>query len=284
MGSGLSEIGLVLFTTLAPAGALAFCLVAFNVLQSGQNREELCRASHILIIPLSFAVVGLIASATQLGTPANALNVFNNLGSSPLSNEVLCSVCFLLLAGVYWLVTFYDAVPLSVLRLWLVAAIAAAVFMIGGISLAYGVYTIPLWNSPLVPMGLVLSALVGATVLAACTLRSEGVGCARLMRKVLFAVCLVAIAAETVVCIVQYCSLDGYANAVVAARDLVPAYPLLIAVFALAGATGVVGAARYCAQDSPWSRLKMFICMGAVFVGVFFIRLVFYGLHMTVGF
>ena len=44
-------------------------------------------------------MVGLVASATHLGNPANALYVFLGVGRSPLSTEVFCAVVFLALGG-----------------------------------------------------------------------------------------------------------------------------------------------------------------------------------------
>ena len=57
-------------------------------------------------------MVGLVASATHLGNPSNALYVFLGVGRSPLSTEVFFAVVFLALAGLYWLVRFRRA-PLA---------------------------------------------------------------------------------------------------------------------------------------------------------------------------
>ena len=53
-------------------------------------------------------MVGLVASATHLGNPANALYVFTGVGRCPLSTEVFAAVIFLALAGVYLLYSFVE--------------------------------------------------------------------------------------------------------------------------------------------------------------------------------
>ena len=98
-----SEITLVLFTTLAPSGSVAYLLMGLPVLAGRATGEAAQRLNHFSCVPLGITMVGLIASATHLGNPANALYVFTGVGRSPLSTEVFFAVVFLMLAGVYWL-------------------------------------------------------------------------------------------------------------------------------------------------------------------------------------
>lgn len=71
-------------------------------------------------------MVGLVASATHLGNPANALYVFVGVGRSPLSTEVFCAVVFLALAGVYWLYSFAERPRRGLQRGWMAALIVAS--------------------------------------------------------------------------------------------------------------------------------------------------------------
>ena len=57
--------------------------------------DERKRLSGALLIPFLVTLVGLVASATHLGNPDNALYVFSRVGASPLSNEVCAAVLFL---------------------------------------------------------------------------------------------------------------------------------------------------------------------------------------------
>ena len=97
----LSEITLVLFTTLAPSGAVAYLLMSLPVLSGRAAGDTARRLNQLTCLPLLVAMVGLVASATHLGNPANALYVFTGVGRSPLSTEVFAAVIFLALAGVY---------------------------------------------------------------------------------------------------------------------------------------------------------------------------------------
>ena len=92
--TALSEVTLVLFTTLAPSGAIALVLVAAVLLFPKLESTMQARISMFMCIPLVVTMVGLVASATHLGNPANALYVFLHVGSSPLSNEVVSAVGF----------------------------------------------------------------------------------------------------------------------------------------------------------------------------------------------
>ena len=84
----VNEISLVLFTTLAPSGALAFVLMAIPLFKGGIDDDARGRLSKLLCIPLVVTMVGLVASATHLGNPDNALYVIAGIGRSPLSTEV----------------------------------------------------------------------------------------------------------------------------------------------------------------------------------------------------
>lgn len=161
-----NEITLVLFTTLAPSGAVAYVLmnlpVLFGRVDGGQRRQ----LDKLSCLPLAIAMVGLIASATHLGNPSNALYAFAGVGRSPLSTEVFCAVIFLALAGVYWLYSFAEAPRRRLQRLLLVCIDVAAVCFVVATAYAYDVDTILTWSLPLVPVSLLLNALVGGPVIA----------------------------------------------------------------------------------------------------------------------
>ena len=123
--TALGEITLVLFTTLAPSGVVAFICMGLPVLGRGASVALRQRLNVFLGLPLVVAMVGLVASATHLGNPANALYVFLGVGRSPLSTEVFCAVVFLALAGLYWLYNFVEHPKPQLQRAWLVLAMLA---------------------------------------------------------------------------------------------------------------------------------------------------------------
>ena len=168
--TALGEVTLVLFTTLAPSGAIALVLVAAVLLFSKLESTMRARISTFMCIPLVVTMVGLVASATHLGNPANALYVFLHFGSSPLSNEVVSAVGLLACSGLYWLYSF-SVKPFAWLQRLLLAMIAATgIVFVAMVSLAYSVDTIVTWSLPMVPISLWLNALVGGPLLAAITL------------------------------------------------------------------------------------------------------------------
>ena len=110
ISTALDEVTLVLFTTLGPSGAMAYALMALPLIVRGDAMDPKVRKrlDQLLCIPVVVAMVGLVASATHLGNPANALYVISGFGRSPLSNEVVCGAVFLGVAGVFWLTSFSE--------------------------------------------------------------------------------------------------------------------------------------------------------------------------------
>ncbi len=245
LDTALGEITLVLFTTLAPAGAMALLLMGLPILSGRASWAEVRRISTYLCLPLIVAMVGLVASATHLGSPANALYVFAAVGSSPLSNEVLCAVVFLMLGGLYWLYSFHRAPSPRLLRLWIGAIDLAALAFIASVGLAYSARTIISWNLWEVPAAIAANALMGGPLVA---LAGYAAGrCASLTNRRarhLIALAAIALTASVAVYGLQGDDLGNMGNAVASATDLVPAYGAAVAAFALLGAAGIVVAWR----------------------------------------
>jgi anaerobic dimethyl sulfoxide reductase subunit C (anchor subunit)/Tat-targeted selenate reductase subunit YnfH len=172
----LSELPLALFSTFAPLGAGAFVLLALAFFTKDFDARQLRRIDVLTVLPLLFVVGGFVAAFFHLQTPMNAFAVFGGIGRSPLSNEILCGVIFLVLAGFYWLVALTGKLPLELRRVWsLLAALAAVLFVIF-IGTAYAVSTIPSWDTAWTPLALVGFCLLGGGALGLLVLRSAGPG------------------------------------------------------------------------------------------------------------
>lgn len=230
------EITLVLFTTLAPSGAVAYLLMSLPVMLGRATGDAARRLNQLTCLPLVIAMVGLVASATHLGNPSNALYVFTGVGRSPLSTEVGCAVAFLALAGIYWLYSFAEH-PRRGLQRGLLAAIdvAIAAFVVA-VAFAYHVDTIITWSLPLVPASLVLNSLVGGPLIALV-----GFALARwpVSRAALCGLAAAAFVANTVVYVVLGAWLHPLANELATVEQLVPAYPAFAATFVLLSACGI---------------------------------------------
>lgn len=155
----LQEITLVFFTTAAPGGIVACCFILLMNLSKPEiyTQEKLRR---LLVLPYIASLWGLIASATHLGSPHNALYVLCGVGTSPLSNEVFAAVLFLGALNLYWLFSFSQK-PLTglLLTLKLISFFAGVLYLLG-IAYAYQVATILSWRTSLVPLLLISSAFI----------------------------------------------------------------------------------------------------------------------------
>ena len=301
--TALGEITLVLFTTLAPSGVVAYTIMGLPIVRGGLSVEAQRRIDQFLVIPLVVSMVGLVASATHLGNPANALFVFLGVGRSPLSNEVFCAVVFLLLAGVYWLYSFAEHPRRKLQRAWMALSLAAGIAFVTSVAFAYSAETILSWHTAYVPLALWLNALTGGPVLALLGLRAAGYSAAEgRFGRVLLLCSLVALAANVAAYGLQAVQLPSIENSFVTAADLVPHYGIMIAVFGVLGAAGIALDARALlggraqarrGAEPPGSSARFettraatmqAVCASVlVLSGIFVMRFAFYMMHLTAG-
>jgi len=330
MESGFDGSSLAVFTGLTPASAVTFaCLAAFllaSLVREGvalrsaeggslERAAVLARLRHLTALPLAVAWAGLIAAATHLGTPANALYAFSAIGTSPLSNEVAATVVFLLFSGVYWLYGFARA-PRRVVEVLLLAfGIVGACVLLFHTSTAYAVPTVPSWNSGLASASVLLGALAAGLPLAAFVLAaSEGAsgvaGLARAPRSssaddesvvaapsfgrapwllpILSLACLVA---NMVVLGLYVDYLGGLGNNVVAVGSLSATYRLalpLYGVLSLSGLALQVLSLRKSREGAAARRgLRLALCAAgclALLAAAVLVRFPFYEAYLSVGF
>lgn len=280
--TAFSEIALVLFTALAPSGAVAYAIMgAVSFRLKGEERK---RVNAALLIPFLVTLVGLVASATHLGNPDNALYVFLRAGASPLSNEVCAAVLFLGTSGLHWLYQFAEHVRPRVLHALLAAAVVSSLVFLVAVAFAYDARTVLTWSTPWVPVALCLNALVGGPVLAMFGLRFAK--CSIIETRVaaaLLAVSFAALVANVGVYAAQGASVLAMDNYLVSARQLVPAYNVMVAAFALlvVGGLSIDAAPRLRGRDASVATTAVAATM--VLVGIFIMRFAFYMMHMTCG-
>ena len=285
--TAFGEITLVLFTTLAPTGVMAYALMALPFVVIGPRLDEAARRNidRHLSIPLVVARVGLVASATHLGNPANALYVLAGFGRSPLSNEVVCGVAFLGSAGVFWLTSFSEqGGNLGLRRAAAVAVSVLGLVFVGAIALAYDADTIITWSNPYAPLSVWLNALVGGPLLALLGLRMARFATpAHWMGLAYLGVATVACVANVVLYLLWGAALPTIGNAMTTANGLAPFFGPMTAVFAALCALGIYLGARAvgCQGETPlWVPIASSLCALA---GIFVMRFSFYMIHMTVG-
>lgn len=292
------EITLVFFTTLAPSGALAFVLMALPLIFSWAAPDVRAKFNKFLCVPLLVSMVGLVASATHLGNPSNALYVFLGVGQSPLSNEVFFAVVFLALGGLYWLYTF-TLKPSPVLsRLWLCLASAAALGFIAAVCFAYDDRTVITWQLPTGPLSVVANALLGAPLIALASLAWIGKKSApKRYDQLLLALAAIMVVVNAAIYAWQWFVIGDLANSRVTALSLVPQYWLYWGAFVVIEMVAVGLAARMLKRGAvamppqmSTKALARFVVPGKLTLatvlslsGIFIMRFVFYMLHMTVG-
>ena len=284
-----NEVSLALFTALSPSGVFAAIIVVCWAMSGVLSEKQKRNIERKLYIPLAVSMVGLIASASHLGTPSNALYALTGVGRSPLSNEVVSGVVFLGLLGPYWYFTFSDAPSEQLKRVWRILIVITGFVFVLFISLAYSVDSIPSWNVPLVPVAIWLNALVGGPLLALLTIGVAGGVRPELKRR---AVLLILVSAVAAVCNVGVYALYGaqlqdVGNFTIMASDLVPFFWQVVCLFALLVAMGVFLAWAYLArlQGKASSHAVVLAVAGCVLSlsGIFLMRFVFYMLHLTYG-
>lgn len=227
----LNDICLAAFTTLAPGATLAYVVLACTLLLGKLDSRLRQRIESWLIVPLAVATVGLVASATHLGTPSNALYVFRTVGSSPLATEVFSAVLFLGTSCSYWLGCIYIEGRKALRSLWLLASIAAAVLFIAGTDLAYAMPTVITWDTVLAQAILPCTALACMTPLALLIYTCSGYTSKVRLMRILAGISLAATAASCILMAAQHMELGTQRNAFGTAAELVPLYPAAIALF-----------------------------------------------------
>lgn len=283
---GFSATSLAVFTALAPAGAVAFACIAVLLLANrDMDQAERERLEHWLFVPLSVAWAGFIASATHLGTPANALHAINGLGRSPLTNEVVAAVAFLFCSGMSWMYSFRQQPKHTVENALLAASVATAALMLFHTSFAYSIATVPTWDTWLTPANLCATALLSGPALAALVLQLAHSTAGR-WPYALMAVSAVALVVGTGLMALHMNFLGAVSNNVTVASALVPNYGPLIAFHAILAICGL-GFQLY------GLRLSVFRTRGAVFsaigctvvvIAALLARFPFYDAYLSVGF
>lgn len=282
--TALNEITLVLFTTLAPSGVLGLILMGLPVLLGFATAQQRQAIDRFTCIPLTVALVGLVASATHLGNPANALYVLAGVGRSPLSNEVFSGVVFLGLAGVYWLSSFSEKPRYGLRRLLLGLISLAGVAFVTAIAFAYDTDTIVTWHNPLVPLGLWVNALVGGPALALLSLQAGNFPLTKTrFNRVLMIVASIALIANLVAYGLQGCSLTDTENHMITASTLVPAWATMVTGFGLLCATGLGLIFLAFARSSRFPLPLLIAGNLLIAIGIFIMRFAFYMMHLTVG-
>lgn len=280
MGTGFEHTALAVFTTLAPMGAGAFIVLAYAFIAGTPDDAAAKRLDRWTALPLAVLAVGFLGAFMHLASPLNAFGVFTGIGSSPLSNEILVGVVFALVAVVYWALALAGKLSPSVRKGLLAALAVLAVVFAAFCGLAYMMYTIPTWNTPLSVVQMVGYLLAGGTVLGFCTAGFARVELPKSAGTVALALTLAGVAIGTIGFGVQIVGLDAIRNIWSSAAELVPAIWVLLGAFAACGL--IAAGLTFVAAKKAFAPTFMVAACVIVAVGIFVARIGFYGLYMGI--
>ena len=284
MSAAFAEMPLALFTTLASIGAGAFIALACAFFTAKLSDEQLAKVDKMTLIPAIVVVVGFIAAFFHLANAGAAFGVFGGIGRSPMSNEILAGVLFVVVMLVYVIMGLAGKLGEGSRKgLSAVLAVLAIVFAVL-MGMAYFIETVPSWNSPWPVVQELGYALLGGAALGALVLAAAGSlgdvveGGFKMPLIALAAIgCVLAVAGLAMMA----SSMGGYENAIVAGAELLEDAMtcLIVAVVCLIVAFVAVFLAARGAQGITWPAVAAI----AALVGVLAGRFVFYALQISVG-
>lgn len=280
MGSGFEHAALAVFTTLAPMGAGAFIVLTYAFLAGKPDQAAAKRLDRWTALPLAVLAVGFAGAFMHLASPLGAFGVFAGVGSSPLSNEILAGVLFVVAAVIYWALGLAGKLSEGARRAFLIALSVLAVVFSAFCGLAYMMHTIPTWNTPTSIVQMVGFMVAGGTVLGFCTVGFAQVGLPKGAGTVALALTLAGVVVASAGFGMQIAGLEGIRNIWGSAAQLVPAIGMMLAAFAACGLLGAVLA--YVASKKAFAPALMVGSCAIVAVGVFVARIGFYGLFMGI--
>ncbi|MDR2491917.1 MAG: dimethyl sulfoxide reductase anchor subunit [Coriobacteriales bacterium] len=283
--NAISELPLVLFTTLAPLGAGAFVALAVSLLAVPLDERQSRRLDRLSFAPLAVVAAGFAASVAHLASPGNAFHVLNNLGASPLSNEIAAGGVFFVAALAYCVLAVFGRLKGAARKAGAVVVAVLALVFVLFVGCAYLIETIASWNHPATPVTLLGYALLGGCVGGTLLTRiALGIGAA--VPPARFRVVMGGLGAVGAACaiggLLTQGALTNTLHASITAGSAlvdaaVPLTGIAVAGLALAMATHLVS------LGVSWgvyaSAVSLVVAAAATFLG----RMVFYALQLNIG-
>lgn len=165
-----AELPLAIFTTLAPIGAGGFVGIAALLFAGAIPEDKSKKADIVALVALILTCVGFLASIMHVANAGNIIGAFSGIGSSPMSNEIVCGIVFVIVAAIYVILAWTGKLAAGARKGFAaVVAVIGIVFMIMT-AMAYMLATIVTWNSVLTIAEILGIGITGAAAFAALTL------------------------------------------------------------------------------------------------------------------
>ncbi|POP47142.1 dimethylsulfoxide reductase [Superficieibacter electus] len=280
MGNGWHEWPLVLFTVLGQCVVGGLIVTGLGWMAASDDRasqQRLVRSMFFLWLVMGIA---FLASVMHLGSPLRAFNSLNRVGSSALSNEIASGSLFFAVGGFWWLVAVTGKMPALLGKVWLIVSMILGVIFIWAMTRVYLINTVPTWYTGYTTISFFLTALLAGPIFGALLLRAARIP----FKGSAFAtLSIVALLVSVVIMLLQGVQIGTVHSSVQQASALVPDYAavqigrLILLVLGLG--------CWLCPLVRRHSPHTLSILCGCVLViaGELLGRIVFYGLHMTVG-
>ena len=283
MQAAFAELPLALFTTLASIGAGAFIALAIAFATAKFTDDQLKKIDKMTAIPVVIAIVGFICAAFHVANPLHALGVFAGIGASPLSNELVVGIVFMVVAIIYLIVALAGKLGGARKAFAIVVAILAVIFAVF-MGLAYMIATVTSWNNFLVPVQMLGYALLGGAAVTALVLalsQATGEEQAAGYKSSLLGVTIVGAVLAIAGLLIHIFMIAGGGNAVTTGTGLLAgAAPLLVIgiVFIVIAAIELVRGLKKGMTTGIAARATI-----EAVIGVLAARLAFYALFLSIG-
>ena len=173
-----AELPLAIFTTLAPIGAGGFVGLAALLFAGAIGEDKYKKADIVALVALILTCVGFLASTMHVANAGHIMGAVSGIGSSPMSNEVVCGIVFVVVAAIYVILAWTGKLAAGARKGFAaVVAVVGIVFMIMT-AMAYMIATIATWNSVLTIAEILGIGITGAAAFAALTLAMTDEGSA----------------------------------------------------------------------------------------------------------
>ncbi|WP_192456791.1 DmsC/YnfH family molybdoenzyme membrane anchor subunit [Musicola keenii] len=281
MGNGWHEWPLVIFTVLGQCVVGGFMVMAWALLRHGVDSAQGTKINRHMFFLWLLMGIGFVASVLHLGSPWRAMNALNRLGASPLSNEIALGSLFFALGGVFWLLRLLEKISGGLARLWLMVTLLVGVGFLYAMIRVYLIDTVPTWNNGFTPVHFLMTALLGGPLLGYVLLRAAGETDAEIRWLPVFSLC--GLVVSMVAILWQTTALPEIHSSVQQATQLVPAYAgiQIFRWLLLIAGLSLWWVPLFRRRPSSVGVLALGSCL--VIGGELLGRVIFYGLHMTVG-